>query len=77
MTNTITYCLDNPIRTLISDWMAHIDRFSVGKRIDDDHFDILAYSDNENDYTELYDLAKRENALNIHSFISEEVTAVD
>ena len=57
--------------------MAHRDRFSVGRRVDDDNFEILAYSDNEDDVTALYELAKKEHALKIHSFISEGVTALD
>ena len=57
--------------------MAHHDRVSVGRQIDDDHFEILAYSDNEDDFSELYRLAKKEDALSIHSFISEGITAID
>lgn len=77
MANTITFCMDNPIKTSIRDWMAHRDRFSVGRRVDDDNFEILAYSDNEDDVATLYELAKKEHALKIHSFISEGVTALD
>lgn len=73
MATTITYCTENPIRTPIRDWMAHRDRFSVGRRVDD----VLAYSDNEDDVTALYELAKKEHVLKIHSFISEGVTALD
>ena len=77
MTSTITFCMDNPIRAPISDWMDHIDRVSVGRQVDDDNFEILAYSDNEDCFPELYRLAKKENALNIHSFISEGVTVLE
>ena len=77
MTNTITFCMDNPIRTPIRDWMAHRDRVSVGRRVDDDNFEILAYSDNRADWPELSRMARREKVLHIKSFISEGVTAID
>ena len=77
MTSTITYCTNNPIKTSIDDWMSHIDRVSVGREIDNDHFEILAYSDNRSDWPELSRMARREKALHIKSFISEGVTAID
>lgn len=77
MANTITFCMENPIRTTIDDWMGHLNRVSVGRRVDDDHFEILAYSDNKSDWPELSRMAKREKALHIKSFISEGVTAID
>ena len=77
MATTITFCMDDPIRTTIDDWMSHIDRVSVGREIDDDHFEILAYSDNRDDWAELSRMARREKALHIKSFISEGVTAID
>ena len=77
MTTTITFCMDNPIRTTIDDWMRNKGRVSVGRRVDNDHFDILAYSDNEDDFRELDRLADKEEALHINSFDSEGVTFVD
>ncbi len=77
MANTITFCLDNPIRTTIDDWMSHIGRASVGTTVDDDNYEILAYSDNEDDWPELSRMARREKAVYIKSFISEGVTSLD
>ena len=77
MASTITFCIENPIRTTIDDWMENLDRVSVGRRIDDDHFEILAYSDNKADFAELTRMARREHALHIKSFVSEGVTFVD
>ena len=77
MANTITFCMDNPINTTIDDWMEHLNRVSVGRIIDDDHFEILAYSDNRADWPELSRMARREKALHIKSFISEGVTVID
>ena len=77
MPSTITLCIENPIRTPIDDWMDHNNRVSVGRRVDDDHFEILAYSDNEDDWPELGRMAKREHALHIKSFNSAGVTFID
>ena len=77
MATTITFCMDNPIRTTIDDWMRNKGRVSVGRRVDDDHFEILAYSDNKNDFRELGRMAKKEHALHIKSIISEGVTFVE
>ena len=77
MTSTITFCMENPIRTPVSDWMAHIDRASVGRLVDNNHFDILAYSDNRADFPELNRIALKNDAVYIKSFISEGVTAID
>ena len=77
MASTITFCMDNPIRTTIDDWMRNKGRVSVGREVDNDYFDILAYSDNEADFAELDRLADEENALHINSFVSEGVTFVD
>ena len=71
MAATITFCMDDPIKTTIDDWMQNKGRFSVGRRVYDDHFDILAYSDNEDDFRELGRMAKKEKALQISSFVSE------
>ena len=77
MATTITFCMDNPIRTTIDDWMRNKGRVSVGREVDNDYFEILAYSDNEADFAELDRLADKENALHINSFVSEGVTFVD
>lgn len=57
--------------------LSHIGRVSVGREIDDDHLEILAYSDNRDDWPELSRMAKRENATHIKSVISEGVTVVE
>ena len=75
MATTITFCMDNPIKTTLDDWMDHIGRASVGKEYDD-HYEILAYSDNRSDFPELSRMAKKNNAIYIKSFISEGVTAI-
>lgn len=76
MASTITFCMDNPIHTTLREWMKHRGRASVG--IDcNDHYEILAYSDNRSDFPELSRIAKKNDAVYIKSFISEGVTAVD
>ena len=79
MTNTITFCMDNPIRTKGSDWMnEHIGRCSVARMQSPNYYEILAYSDNEEDFPELSRMARREEgATFMNSFISEGVTALD
>ena len=57
--------------------LIHIGRVSVGREIDDDHLEILAYSDNRDDWPELSRMAKREKATHIKSVISEGVTVVE
>ncbi len=77
MASTITYCTDNPIRTKASDWMnEHIGRVSVGWK-KDGYYEILAYSDNESDHSELYRMAKQKDARYIRSFLSEGVTTIE
>ena len=79
MTSTITFCMDNPIMTKGSDWMAdHVGRASVGRMQRPGYYEILAYSDNKADFPELSRMARREkNATYIKSIISEGVTALD
>ena len=71
MASTIVFCMDNPIKTTLDDWMfLHKGRVSVG--LDKgDHFEILAYSDNRSDWPELSRMAKRKKAVHIKSVISE------
>lgn len=77
MTNTITYCLDNPIKTDLVVWLnAHLGRVSVGKKCEG-YYEILAYSDRESDFPELHRLAKKNKANYINSVISEGVTTID
>ena len=77
MASTITFCMDNPIKTDILDWMTdHIGRVSVGKD-KGDYYEILAYSDQKSDFPELTRLARRENAVYIKSAISEGVMVVE
>ena len=78
MTSTIIFCMDNPIETNSTDWMtAHIGRASVGRRKRPGYFEIIAYSDQKEDFPELSRIAKRENATFIKSVISEGITAID
>lgn len=76
MSNTITFCMDNPIKTSLRSWMKHRDRASVGRDCQD-HYEILAYSDNRSDFPELCRMAKKNDYKYIKSFISEGVTAID
>ena len=70
MSNTITLCTENPIKTERNKWMQdHIGRDSVG--IDrGDHYEILAYSDQRSDRAELRQMAENMDALLIMSFKS-------
>ena len=79
MASTIIFCMDNPIETNGTDWMAtHVGRASVGRMQRPGYYEILAYSDNEEDFPELSRMARREkNATYIKSVISEGVTALD
>ena len=61
MASTITFCMDNPIKVSLYDWMDHIGRASVIKGYDD-HYEVLAYSDNESDFPELSRMARNNNA---------------
>ena len=71
MASTITFCMDNPIRTPVGDWMdEHIGRQSVGFDRGED-YDIVAYSDQDSDGPELYRMARKMNAQFINSFESE------
>lgn len=77
MASTITYCTDDPIHAKASDWLnEHIGRASVGRK-KDGYYEILAYSDNESDHTELYRMAKQNGARYIRSFLSEGVTTIE
>lgn len=76
MASTIIFCMDNPIETTLRDWMKYRNRASVGRDCDD-HYEILAYSDNRSDFPELSRMAKKYKYKYIKSFISEGVTAID
>ena len=77
MTSKIIFCMDNPIKTDITDWLnEHIGRVSVG-RDRDDYYEILAYSDQKSDFPKLHKIAKEEKAIYINSVVSEGVTAID
>ena len=77
MSSTITFCIDNPIKTDITDWMnSHIGRVSVGRDMDD-YYEIIAYSDQKSDFPELTRMARKEKAQYIKSVSSEGVTAID
>ena len=73
MASTITFCMDNPIQTKGSDWMnKYIGRASVGRRVRPGYYEILAYSDNKEDWPELSRMAHRERgATYMKSIISE------
>ena len=79
MTKGITYCMDNPVRSSVSEWLnTYIGRISVGRRTGvKKEIEILAYSDNEDDSSSLREMAKKEGALYIRSLESEGVTAID
>ena len=77
MKNSITLCIDNPIKTDISTWLNnHLGRVSVGRNMGSD-FEIIAYSDYQTDFAELHRIARVNNAKYINSVISEGVTAID
>ena len=77
MASTITFCMNNPIETKVSDWLnEHIGRAAVGRK-KGDCYEILAYSDQESDHSELYNLARTNGARYIRSFLSEGVTTVE
>ena len=77
MASSITFCMDNPIKTDISDWLNnHIGRVSIG-RDKEDYYEILAYSDQKSDFPELTRLARKENAQYIKSVLSDEVTTIE
>ena len=74
--STITYC-ETPIITVLMDWInEHIGRISVGVR-KDDHFEILAYSDNDDDSAQLRSYAKLKAAKYINSIDNRGITAID
>ena len=77
MTTTITFCMDNPIKVSLNDWMDHINRASVVKRNSDGSYEVLAYSDNEADFPEISRMARKNNAKYMRSILSEGVTALD
>ena len=77
MSPTITLCMESPIKTSISDWLnTYIGRAAVGRK-KDGYYEILAYSDRESDHSELYKMAKNNDARYIRSFLSEGVTTVE
>ena len=77
MASTITFCMDNPIKTDISDWLiSHRGRVSVGKEREG-YYEILAYSDQKSDFPELHRMARKNKAKYINSVISEGVTTID
>ena len=76
MASTIVFCMDNPIKTSLREWMKHRNRASVGRDCKD-YYEILAYSDNRSDFPELTKMARNNNAIYIKSFISEGITAID
>ena len=76
MASKIIFCMDDPIKTSLREWMRHRDRASVGRDCKD-HYEILAYSDNRADFPELTRMARKNKAIYIKSFISEGVTAID
>jgi hypothetical protein len=76
MASTIVFCMDNPIKTTLSAWQGHIGRASVVIR-NGDHYEVLAYSDNELDFPELSRMARKNKAKYMKSILSEGVTAID
>ena len=77
MSAIITFCMDNPIRTNKRKWKReHRGRQSVGFVRGKD-YDIVAYSDQDSDGPELYQMARKMNARFINSFESEGVFFVE
>ena len=76
MASTIIFCMDDPIKTTLNEWQSHIGRASVLKGYED-HYEVLAYSDNESDFPELSRMARKNNAKYMMSILSEGVTAID
>ena len=77
MASSITFCMDNPIKTDKKKWLfTYLGRVSVG--LDKgDYYEILAYSDQESDFPELHKMARKNNARYINSVISEGVTTIE
>ena len=74
----IIYCSDNPIRTEGTVWLnSHVGRVAVGKKVAQNLFDILAYSDDISDSRALRGYAKANNALYIRSVDNRGVTSID
>lgn len=77
MASAIIFCMDNPIRISISDWLnKYIGRAAVGRK-KDGYYEILAYSDQESDHPVLYNMARKNGARYIRSFLSEGVTTIE
>ena len=75
-TPSIVFC-EKPIITSLAEWLnSYIGRISVGKKVDN-RFEILAYSDDENDSKSLHRYAKDNDATYITSTDSDGVTAID
>ena len=77
MASSIIFCIDNPIKVSLNDWMHHVNRASVVKQDSDGNYVILAYSDNEADFPEISRIARMYNAKFMRSILSEGVTAID
>lgn len=74
----IVYCDDTPIRTKGSAWLnLYVGRVAVGRKVDENLFDILAYSDDPADSKTLRGYAKQNNALYIRSVDNRGVTSID
>ena len=60
---------NNKEKKIIQDWVESWKK--------DGYYEILAYSDNESDHSELYRMAKQKDARYIRSFLSEGVTTIE
>lgn len=77
-TGTIVYCTDNPFRTHLTDWLfTYLGRISVGREINDEEVEILAYSDNQEDSAALHQLAQDNSHMYIVSLNDTEANTID
>ena len=78
MRQGIVYCDNAPIRTEGSIWLnKYIGRIAVGREIDRNLFDIIAYSDNSSDSRTLRGYARENGAVYLKSVDNSGVTSID
>jgi hypothetical protein len=68
--------MDSPIKVSLNEWASHIGRASV-LRSNEGEYEVLAYSDNKEDFPELSKMARKHDAKYMKSILSEGVTAID
>lgn len=78
MRQGIVYCVNNPIRTEGLAWLnRYVGRIAVGRKIERNLFDIIAYSDNASDSRTLRGYARKNNAVYLKSVDNRGVTSID